>query len=138
MENNAFVPERIPAVGWYLEKKWSDADKKRQLVLHSRVVEQMMKQRKRAKGEDGKCRYRDHHRRRDPIGFALGDHYDEAFEGHSIAYQPLQEALKANGFNLRDIDILDALRWVHDRHPPNVWEGGFAYVATQMDITSNK
>lgn len=134
MENNAFVPESIPAVGWYLEKKWTLGDKKRQRALHERVVEHMMKQRKRAKSEDGRPMYRDHKRQRDPIGFALGEHYDEAFEGKSIAHQPLQEALKANGVNLRDVDVLDALRWVHDHHSTNVWQAGFEFVSDMMGL----
>lgn len=93
-----------------------------------------MKQRKRAKSEAGRPMYRDAHHRRDPIGFALGEHYDEAFEGKSIAHQPLQEALKANGVNLRDVDVLDALRWVHDHHAPNVWESGFGFVGDMMGL----
>ncbi len=134
MENNAFVPERIPAVGWYLEKKMSDLDKRRQKALLDKVVEHLLKQRKRAKDEDGRPRYRDHKRQRCPIGFALGEEYREELEGHSIAYPPLQAALKAAGVNLKDLDVLDALRWIHDRHPTSVWEAGFAFVGQQMGL----
>ncbi len=134
MENNAFVPEGIPAVGWYLKKKWTAGDKKRQLALHVDIVGKMMKQRKRAKDDDGRPMYRDHKRQRCPIGHAMGEYHDEAFEGRSIADSGIQEALKANGVNLRDVDVLDALRWVHDRHAPNVWESGFGFVADMMGL----
>lgn len=131
---NAFAAEKIPAIGWYLAKKWTAVDKKRQLDLHVDIVKKMLEQGRWSRGVSGKPKYKGLKGCRCPIGHALGEHHDVAFEGHSIVHQPLQEALKANGVNLRDVDVLDALRWAHDHHAPNVWESGFEFVADMMGL----
>ncbi len=124
----------MPAVGWYLEKKWTMGDKKRQLALHVDIVEKMLKQGRWSRGVSGKPKYKGLNGCRCPIGHAMGEHHDVAFEGRSIADSGIQEALKANGVNLRDVDVLDALRWVHDRHPVSVWQGGFEFVSDMMGL----
>lgn len=131
---SAFRPENIPAIAWHAEKKWTLGDKKRQLALHVEIAEKMLKQGRWSRGVSGKPKYKGLKGCRCPIGHALGEHHDVAFEGKSIAHQPLQEALKANGVNLRDVDVLDALRWVHDHHAPNVWESGFEFVGDMMGL----
>lgn len=131
---DAFAAEKMPAIGWYLAKKWTVGDKERQRVLHVEIAEKMLKQGRWSRGVSGKPKYKGLKGCRCPIGHALGEHHDVAFEGKSIADPRIQEALRANGVNLKDIDVLDALRWVHDRHAPNVWESGFEFVADMMGI----